>query len=495
MIMSLVEGHTIHARAAVVIVNDAGRGAALGELSEFRQEFYRCLRRRADALFEVCDAVLCADGPVTSLVGLSLVVEHRRGHGALYDAVNAGVVEVGRLRRAVAGLPLPRDRAGRIVLAADVSAWLRPDAATAPDRSFCHVHGRGRNASHTVPGWAYSFVAALETGRSSWTAVLDVVRIGPTQDATDVTAVQVREVIDRLRAGGRWCDGDPRVLIVFDAGYDVTRLAWLLRDLPVDLIGRLRSDRVLHLPAPPRPAGKVGRTRYHGDVLDLADAATHPKPAVSTVTQTHRYGAAVVQAWDRTHPKLTRRGGWTGHPGALPVIEGTVIRLQVDRLPGDRHPKPVWLWASATGLDPSAVDRCWQAYLRRFDLEHTFRLFKQTLGWTRPRLRDPAAADRWTWLVITAHTQLRLARDLTTDLRRPWERPADKPGRLTPARVRRGFRHLHRKLTQPASAPKPTRPGPGRPPGTPNKQVAAHPPVGKTQHQNTKTPHTKQEKV
>jgi hypothetical protein len=115
---------------------------------------------------------------------------------------------------------------------------------------------------------------------------------------------------------------------------------------------------------------------------------------------------------------------------------------------------------------------------------HTFRLFKQTLGWTKPRIRDPRAADRWTWLIIAAYTQLRLGRDLTGDLRRPWERPAAKPGRLTPARVRRGFRHLRAKLPVPASVPKPTRPGPGRPPGSRNKQAATHPPVGKTQHLN-----------
>src|SRR6266496_2374294 len=82
-----------------------------------------------------------------------------------------------------------------------------------------------------------------------------------------------------------------------------------------------------------------------------------------------------------------------------------------------------------------------QAFLRRFDLEHTFRLFKQVLGWTAPKVRDPAAADRWTWLVIAAHAQLRLARPLAADLRLPWEKPAP-PGRLTPARVRRGFRNL-----------------------------------------------------
>jgi hypothetical protein len=32
--------------------------------------------------------------------------------------------------------------------------------------------------------------------------------------------------------------------------------------------------------------------------------------------------------------------------------------------------------------------------LHRFDLEHTFRLFKQVLGWTAPKIRDPQAAPR-----------------------------------------------------------------------------------------------------
>ena len=69
----------------------------------------------------------------------------------------------------------------------------------------------------------------------------------------------------------------------------------------------------------------------------------------------------------------------------------------------------------------------------QFDLEHTFRFLKQTLGWTRPKLRSPEAADRWTWLVIAAHTQLRLTRLLAADLRRPWERPLPAE-KLTPAR-------------------------------------------------------------
>ena len=60
-----------------------------------------------------------------------------------------------------------------------------------------------------IPGWPYSVVAALEPGRTSWTAVLDAVRLGPDDDETEVTAAQVREVITRLIEAGHWRDGDP----------------------------------------------------------------------------------------------------------------------------------------------------------------------------------------------------------------------------------------------------------------------------------------------
>src|SRR5688572_10771767 len=123
----------------ISVPDPAGRVELLRRLAGFRDEFYACLTRRADALFELTEAVLCADGPVGSLAGLSLTAEHRRGHGALYDAVNQGRVELGRLRRAVAALPVPLAGGGRIVLAVDVSPWLRREAHTSPQRLYCHV--------------------------------------------------------------------------------------------------------------------------------------------------------------------------------------------------------------------------------------------------------------------------------------------------------------------------------------------------------------------
>lgn len=181
---------------------------ALAELSSFRTAFYGCLSARADAFFELTDALLCADGPTRAPVEW-------------------------------------------IVLTVDVSPWLRSDAACSPDRLFCLVHGRnGRSSDHVVPGWPYSFVAVLTPDRTSWTQVLDAVRLGPANDAAAVTASQPRTVVERLIAAGQWQDGDRDVLVVMDVGYDVMRLAWVLRDLPVELIERLRSDRLLRRPAP-----------------------------------------------------------------------------------------------------------------------------------------------------------------------------------------------------------------------------------------------------
>jgi hypothetical protein len=135
--------------------------------------------------------------------------------------------------------------------------------------------------------------------------------------------------------------------------------------------------------------GTNGRPPKHGGEFALAKPATWPAPGVTTTSQTPRYGTATATAWDRLHPRLTHRAAWLHHDGPLPIIEGTLIGLQVDHLPGDRDPQPVRPWSSTTGAAPAHIDRLWQAYLRRFDLEHTFRLFKQTLGWTAPKIRDP----------------------------------------------------------------------------------------------------------
>jgi hypothetical protein len=461
-------------------------GAAWRRLAGFRDEVYGCLTARRDALFGLADAVLCEDWRISDLARLSLVPEFTRGHGALYDGLSEGRIWFSRLKMAVAGLPVQSWGDGRIRLGADVCSWLRPDAHASPDRMFCHVHGRGKNAGQAVPGWPYSFVAALGPGRSSWTLPLDAVRLGPDDDQGAVTAAQLREVAGRLIAAGHWKPGDPDIIIVMDCGYSPVRLAWLLRDLPVTIVAR---DRAFYAPAPPRAPGHPGRTLRHGEPVKCDDPATWASPDLQADAASARHGPLAVMAWARLHQAIHRGcGGWQNWPPRqeFPIIAGTLIRLAVTRTaPGYAPLDPMWLWASdpGAGLDEQAAGTLWQAYLRRFDLEHAFRFIKSRLGWDKPMLRDPAAADRWTWLIIACYAQLWLARTLAADIRLPWQRPQAGTGELrelTPGRVRAGFRLVRETLGTPASVAKPAKPGPGRPQGSKNKRKAPRHPVGKT---------------
>lgn len=101
------------------LLEDAACIEPLAVLSRFRGDLHACLAALANELPELADSVLCADGLLRDVAGLSLVAEHRRRHGALYDAANCGRFSIGRVRRSLAGLPIPRAADGRLVLAAE----------------------------------------------------------------------------------------------------------------------------------------------------------------------------------------------------------------------------------------------------------------------------------------------------------------------------------------------------------------------------------------
>jgi DDE superfamily endonuclease len=120
-------------------------------LAAFRDAFYGCLTARADALSELCEAVLCADGPVASLAELSLSPVFRRGHGALYDALAEGGLDADRLRDALVAA-LPEDLP--LMFAVDVSAYPRPDAECSPGRDALPRRLPLRRQAQDHPGLA-----------------------------------------------------------------------------------------------------------------------------------------------------------------------------------------------------------------------------------------------------------------------------------------------------------------------------------------------------
>ena len=378
-------------------------------LRAFRRSLYECFHRRKDALFELADAVLAADGAAPSPAHLSLQVPHRRGWGSLYAALDRGRIDAQALRRLLARHPLAGSETP--VYAVDVSVWDRCDAECSPERGFYYHPSRHSAGQPIVAGWAYQFIAQLNFVRESWVAPMDVERLPPAQDANQVATEQLRAFVRLLVENEE--DRAATPLFVFDAGYDPVKLQQGLERCACQILVRLRAGRRFYGdPSLSEPPAHVGRPRRHGPKMKCSDPSTWPEPSAEHHCEDNGYGAVRVRAWAEMHPKVHNHAA-KGTRGPLPIVVGTLILVEVERLPrgeSRREPMVLWLWwHGPVGTSPD-LDLLWRSYVRRFDLEHTFRFLKQSMGWTTPRIRHPEQADRWSWLVVVAYTQLRLAR-------------------------------------------------------------------------------------
>jgi hypothetical protein len=487
-------------------------------LVAFRVALRGSFGRRGDALVELIEGLLtgadaAAGSAPASIARLSLGPRHRRGWGSAYAALRRGEVDGAALGALLARTLAPAG-ADPLEFAVDVSAWPRRFAATSPARGYWYhpAANRGRRRLPITEGWAYQWVArlgVLGATRSSWTAPVDVRRVRPDEKPVDVAGAQLRALAPLISPEEDAPRGPGALrapLFTFDAGYDPAALSVSLADLPVEtpvgILVRIRRHRrfVLAARGPRRPHLR-GRDAV---TFSCADPTTWPAPAATLRCADPEYGRVDVRAWTGLHATVRRppRPGFRGtrrtagpKRGPLEVARGTVLRVQVQRVPhhsrprvvGPGHarrrraPEPLWLWwhgpESATPT-AAALDRCWRAYARRYDVEQTFRFLKQRLGWTTPRVRLPEQADRWSWLVAAAFAQLVLARTAVADRRLPWERPLP-PDRLTPLRVLRAFVALAHQLPRVAATPRPCGRSPGRPKGRRSRPAPRYPPLKK----------------
>ena len=237
----------------------------LDGLRAFRNSLYRCFERRADALFELADALLTA-GTAPSPVHLSLATAHRRGWGSLYAALSRGRIEEGPLCELLARHASTGDASHAPVYAADVSVWSRCDAEASPGRRYYYHPSRHSAGQPIVAGWAYQLVAGLSFERDSWVAPTDARRVRPEEDANEVAVAQVKD-LPRRPPGTRGAVP----LFVFDAGYDPVKLQRGLEGHRAHVLVRLHSNRAFSTPTRKRSSrGRWGAR--------AATAASSPCP-------------------------------------------------------------------------------------------------------------------------------------------------------------------------------------------------------------------------
>jgi hypothetical protein len=207
-------------------------------LQWFRHELYHCFSRAADALFDVCDALL-TDPTARSVVEVSQAASFQRARPSRYQALQDGRIDRAALVRLfVAALPT-RMGGTRLLLGLDTSSILRPDAATSADRTLVYRPNLPSDATPVGPGWCFSTLVVLPDPVSSWTYVLDNRRVPSTETADTIGVQQLRSILPRR------CPRFGRPILVLDRHYSSAPWVRSTADLPADQLIRTRRDRVV----------------------------------------------------------------------------------------------------------------------------------------------------------------------------------------------------------------------------------------------------------
>lgn len=174
---------------------------------------------------------------------------------------------------------------------------------------------------------------------------------------------------------------------------DSTAITHGLQDRDVQLVIRLKSNRCFCGRPAPRMPGQQGPARRHGEKLELRAGGTRPVPDLHLTRYSGRYGQMQITAWHHMHQKLDRSGPFKDWPKDqdLPVVEGTVVRMNVEHLPdGRKAGKDMWLWIKSTSTGSARSTSGWTV--------RTWHPPKPpTGGWRWPSRRIPSCGwpRRW----------------------------------------------------------------------------------------------------
>ena len=405
-------------------------------LSEFRKAVYQSLKRRADILFDLIDALTVA-GQVSSPVALIKQKPFQRRFCSVYDGLENGEIDMDEILSLLPACILEGSEmiAGYKVYAVDATANEHEAAETLPDRSVL-------KSSKKEPmryGHKYSWLVRLINFGSSWAAPVDIERIDTEATDNKVAAVQVQELDVH--------DPEEKV-IVADSRYEEHHFLGIFKHLKHTFgLIRLHSNRVLYEEPQEKSKGSRGAPRKHGKPFKLNSGhrAEDQSETFQLGKQTVR-----VRAWYKLHFKK------------LATLIGTLVQVEFLKEDGTpRYKRPMWVFW--TGPQSVALSDLCRMYLWRFAIEHMFRFLKQPMGLNSNRSPDLVSAQQWMWLCALAYWQLLLMRDAVHKDYPAWyPRSRQQRARLTPYQVQRSALAFLLELGTPATKPRPAGKGKGR---------------------------------
>jgi hypothetical protein len=436
------------------------------QLQQFREEVYQNFNnyKRTDTLMDLVDT-LSSNTTAKSVVELTLSPQFQRTYSGLSKAIAVNSLSDKQLARLAAKtIPSPQARKFYLI-GADVTSNPRPYAKTLPDRGFVYQPNTIQGNKPIAIGHQYSFVALLperdkiKTG--PWVVPLAMKRVSSQENKEWVGAKQVRALLkdDQLPFGKALC------VEVVDSAYSKPAYLNANRDHEnLVTIARARGTRTFYREPTPETETKEekGHPTWYGPPFCLKSPSTWGVPedvAETTFTSQRKVTYRVeIQAW---HNLLMRgKKGIPMHQHPFTLVKIRWYNPQGEAL----FQKPLWLIVMGDRRVELTLLDIQQSYLQRYDLEHFFRFGKQKLLLDKFQTPDVQHEENWWQLVTLAYLQLWAAKELVSQLPRPWERylPSVVNKLVTPAAAQRDMGRIIRQIGTPSPAPKPRGKSPGR---------------------------------
>ena len=382
------------------------------QTQQFREKVYQSMRKRADAILDLVDALTVASH-VASPVALSEETPFRRKFSSIFDTLRHGEIDFDLLLAALYTYQPANSEelAGCEVYGLDCTPNEREEAETLEDRGSLKT----QKEDPVRYGHKYSWLVRLVNWGTSWVAPVDIRRVDSSLSDSQLGALQVEEADLR---------NPKQKVIVADSLYgNHIFLAIFLVVKHAYALVRLRSNLVFYERPKPHKKGKKGAPAKHGAKFKLS------KPLrAADRTETFLLGEQTVKlaAWQGLHFKK------------LAGLVGMVLRIEFLRADGTpRYKRPMWLFW--TGPETVLLEDLCRMYLWRFAIEHMFRFLKQHMGLNANQSTDLVSTGNWMWLCALAYWQLLLMRDEVKASRPAWypARTKSETKGLTPGQVQR----------------------------------------------------------
>lgn len=426
-------------------------------LQNFRNNLYSLFTKRADALFNLLDA-LCRDGhQYKSVVELSQSVSFERGYSSITDAITRGLnhADFKKIEALVFSNTKAVDDSPHLFFT-DCTANPRPYAKVMQQRGIVHSPNPAPGNKPICVGHQYSLLAMSPQGKRTkngrWLIPISMKRVDLNEKGNEAGVQQVVELINELGINDELCINTGDSLY----GSEGCRKKAVTKRNLVQMF-RLSNKRKLYQVPEYLKVQGPGRRKLFGDKVILSKPETHPKPgATQTITMTTKKGK-VCQVELTLFKNLLLRGSknFASQEHPLNVLKAVVTDSDGTLM----FKRPLWIALIGERRDEVSPEMAYNTYLNRYDIEHFFRFGKQKLLLDSYQTPELEHEEDWWKFVPLAYVQLYLANQLADLVPKPWERylPAyknvHKQATLgkTPSQTQRSFANILEVIGSPAA--------------------------------------------